>query len=598
MALRKVIFEGDGWSFVFLVFAFVLAVFSLFYADWYHKNVTGFVTDEGDGAPPPPPPPKGGGAEDIGSSGSNGGSGGGDNSLSIAASATSISHANTVNDLTTDVLVNLPSYVVPSGATSSVSSVQSTPSTPSVSSEPSTIGTPTTVPHPTSCSGSILACQTELTVTQVAVSSAIKTVTDLYQSVLADGKKFPSNQDIKKSITQIGSNLALLFNIDNLISQQLSYTANQITARNIRVAQGIVEHEGVIQENKDFVEEYLVKYEAYTAPAPTQDPFTEITISECDIPADLLAFDIVNDIGNFGVGNGDVCEQNIPKPKPMINLPASGQSQHFPTINVPGVISLPVTSSGVEPFQGVVFSLEPLPGETHVEAFAVALSPTGQFIVGFFSSPSVGNLADEITDFVQKVVLGLHDEVLETKTASAEVLATDLGRNTPWTLWIVLVVAVIPFIFFGNYLLPTHERLILEGKRAIFKGDFGKAIAQYKELIVRYHDLCEYKGSDVRQEILEYFILLRASLTARNVKFSTAVGESKFSNIVLVKNSLTEFQRVELVLHDALHDLKSDRKKAVLRAPAIAGMYSRLERREKEKLAPLYERFVYSIRKV
>ncbi len=591
MVLRKVIFERDGWSFVFLFFAFTLTVFSLFYADWYHRNVTGFVT-ENDEVPPPPIDKS---TEDMASGGgSSGGSGGSsaEPSLVISAVITSEIAVTNVKDLTDKVLVNLPQYIVSFGGNGAGMSTEEIPSISGNGPITTTTSSPTNL-----CSGGLLNCQTELIGANIMVSNAIKNVTDLYEKVLMSSKKFPRNKEIEKNRAQIVKNLELLFNLNKLILRQLNHTVAQITARNVRVAQNMVAHEEAVQENKELVEKYIDKYSAYIPPAPSVDPITsEITITECDIPADLLAFDIVEDIDNLGLVNGDVCEQSIPKPKPFINLPTSGpiSSPQMPTI--PGIV-LGVGVSNTGYLQTIVFSFEPVLGEVNHEAFAAALNPTGQFILGFFSSPSVGNLADEINTFVQKVVLGLHDEVLETKTASAEILAADFGRNTPWMLWIVLAVVTVPFIFFGNYLLPTHERLIFEGRRAIFKGDFGKAVAQYNELTMRYDDLCEDNGEDVRQEVLNYFILLKGSLNMRNVKFSTTTGENKFSNIVLARNSLTDFQRVENVLYDALHDLKKDRKKSILRAPAIAEMYSQLEQREKEKLAPLYEKFVYGMRR-
>ncbi len=600
MVLRKVLFEGDGWSFFFLVFVFTLTAFSLFYADWHQKNMIGFVTDGGgDDAPPPPPPPKDGGAEDIGGGGSNGGSGGsGDSSATINSVVVAAEvAATTAKDLTTKALASIPSvYIVSSAGTGTP---LEEPILGNSFEDPLTIGPPST----TACSGGLLTCQSQLAHANQGVITAVKDIKDLYQKVLTDEKKYPRSKEIKKSRTQIENYLTLMLNLANSISQQLSYTSVQIAERNIRVAQNQIVYEEDVQEDITFVAEYVDKYESYVPPAPVEDPFTEIPLTECGVPADLIVLDVVN-IGDTGLGNGDICQQDIPKPKPIIFSSSTGSPRPFPTINIPipGVItSAPLTGgSSAGPFQGVAFIFESPQtsvGE-NVEAFAAVLNPTGQFILGFFSSPSVGNIADEINAFVQKITLGLHDEVFETKIASAEILAMDLGRKTPWTLWIVLVVVVVPFLFFGKYLLPTHERLIFEGRRAISKNDFGKSVAKYKELIIRYKDLCEDNGADVRQEILEYFILLHAILKAKNVKFTTMDGGSKFLDIVLAKNSLTEFQRVEMVLHDALHDLKSDRKKAVLRAPTIAKMYSQLDKREKEKLASLYERFVYSMRKV
>ena len=620
---RQGLCDGRMWSLVFLTVAFVLAIFSLFYADWYRENVTGFVVDltsceeicslystyeacfdsnYGDNcsecfdsatgacmySPPSPPVNVGEGTQ----------SGGQTTVVPTYVFAESYKDAYTVKSATDYVLdiareyVNVKDY---SHFTSSTTSDM-------VSSGSSFVQPVVNFCGKTPRSKN---CLYQLTAINNFITSAIDVSIKNYRSVLAYEGTFSSFQ-ISGYADSIRENTVLMEDVLNNLKLQLVETTELIREREERIIEKSVEKSEDIQESKKNLEGYVSKYED-RVPVLSKPVKPGVVAVEQDCVSSVEAILLGDvDTGTLGVNKaqGNLCQISVPKPK---LVPGGGG---FSTTIVsqggpPAAINLPPQAS---PSSGggnsMAFYVQNL-GEGAAygaprEAFAAALSPEGSFIIGFFSASSNFQLEREIDSFIRRVTLGLYGDFLTGGTISAGIYDELLKREVPWVLWAALIAIGLPFLFFGKYLLPTHSLLISDGRRAVATGDFAKAVGLYKEIVSRYRELRNENGEDIRQDVLEYFIILRSALRARNVKFDINVGVNKFPNIFLKSKDLNKFytdaQRVEKILHDSLHDLRSGRKRVASLAPMIAEMYSRLDSRDKERLAPLYERFVYSLR--
>ena len=577
-------------SLLFLAFAFVLAIFSLFYADWYQKNVTGYSNRCNPGEPGCP--------SDSGSGSDSGSSGGGSSEPSnqvIQQSNSAVSEAETILGATSEILeyINIPP---PLGETPVASSGGGTSSTTGTIPVISPVLTP-----PSSCSSNrrSSSCLSELNAIQAQISNAVITVSGFYGQAVINEKEYYGNRQLAGNRRLIGESLIALRRAAYLVDQQVVYTNTQITERNERIAKIVVEQRDLIDDNLVFVDDYIDRYGSNIPPAT----FGSV-ISECSTNTELILLNRIN-IGKSGFNQNGLCTQEILRAKPFISGGGSGAA---PPIVPPGIIVFnqgpgsPSHSSGN--FNGLAFYFEPqLEENGTVEGFVAALSPAGNFILGFLSSSSFSGLGQKISDFVERVTLGLHDDNLVGVAASAGAYDASLGRREiPWFLWAALVFVVVPFLVFGKYLAPAHQRLIFDGRRAIFKNDFLKASVIYEEMVRRHKELNKEDCDDVRQEILEYFIVLRSALRAANIKFEISLGANKFPSIFFeygkFAKSYTNFQRVEKLLHDSLSDLKNNKRRAVLRAPTIANLYSQLENQDKERLASLYEHFIYSLRDV
>ncbi|MEK6847144.1 MAG: hypothetical protein AABY16_03185 [Nanoarchaeota archaeon] len=595
MVLRKRFFSVKIWPLVFLAFAFVLAIFSLFYADWYQKSVTGFVITYC--GPDPDDCPQGT-------------SGGGTSSAITSEPPSQVlvasSESSSYVTLATNYIVGLAeeNLIVKDYSKVSVSS-SGTFGQESSFDTPTAVSTEPNFVNPCDSNPNSVACFNQLNTIKSFIQSTLTVALQEYNEVLAYEDRFSSIK-ISADAEAIRANTILIEDILANLNLQLVKTSEQISERQQRIAQNIVDNENYVEDSTDKLESYVSKYESVTPKSdlPTESVGGEVVVSDCVSSVDAILLGSV-DTGNVGFDtkDGGICEIKVPEAKPVPGSGASTTTIVNPggppeSINPPAVSS----SGGGNSFAFyVLHDKDGAPGAPR-EAFAAALSPAGNFVLAFLSASSNYELEKKIRDFVQKVTLGLHEGILTGATVSAGISEEPLRKNVPWLLWLALIAVAVPFIFFSSYLLPTHERLILDGRRAIARRDFARAADLYKEIASRYIELRDENGEDMRQEILEYFILLRSALRAMNVKFDINVGANKFPNIIFIGNSFnkvyTDAQRVEKLLHDSLHDLRIDRKSAALRAPAISEMYSRLGRRDKEKLAPLYERFIYGFRDV
>jgi len=598
MVYRGGLFSGRILSLLFLSFAFVLAIFSLFYADWYQKNVTGLVAESVGGGNKYLPPPT------LASTPANGR----ESYNSLQRALTEASYIALQTSLTAqNVLFEVSLYA------STVSESQQPPigaETEPIIPEGITVPPITPSLNSNLCALNPNSVQCIASLTQVIdlVNTAIVVVSKNYDNILQIENKYSFNKQIRAYAEYVGSNLYALEKISDELKQQFTHTVEQIQARRQRIAEITIDYEQTITENKLDIENYFDKYGTKIPVAPKSNPDVSVGVLPiCSVPTDIMNFGEADDVdfGDSGVNlDGDLCNLDVPKPKPLpssvFTLPSSSVT-NIPPVTAPAMpppFSSPVGGNGV-------FSFYFQPQETgeggfSIEAMSVALSPGGQFVLGFFSSQSLYGLKKEIADFVEKVtsgVFGLGGQNLETGPVYAEISNEQLGTPIPWVLWIALLANLVIFLFFGSYLLPEHSRLILDGRRAIAKKDFSKAVEIYRELTTRYRELRDEHGEDIRQDILSYFVVLRAGLRAVNFRFELNNGSNKFPLITILKLSslkriATDAQRVEQLLRDALHD----KKRASGLAPIIASLYSRLERKDKEKLAPLYERFVYGLR--
>ncbi len=589
-------FVGDKMiSLLFLAFALLLTISSLFYADWYQKNVTGFTAyecnpDEGEECYVPP-------TEDSSSS-----------SGSSSPSAQELDDASKAGDtsasLTKEVLDMVSKYVPESSITSLTDSGTTASSTGSGTDAPTT-GSGTTASSTGSgtttntCASFIssVECRNTLQDTQMFILSSISETFAKYIEVIKLDKKYPYNFQIEKNKKVIEDSLTVMQSTLNVVDLYLSKTTVQIQDRQWDIAQSTIDYANSVANNVVYLDDYINKYGSKTPALPAGSVLGE---TDCLLAVDLVLFRDRVDFGDIGVNdNGEKCYMDISKP---VLAPAVSQSS---SLTGSGLISSVNSFSHSSGGGGASFFIEnqgQVEGGTgQVEAFTAAFSPNGNIFLGFFSASNTFDLNKKINDFVGRVVSGLGGESLSGRSASAGVSSEISERSVPWFLWAALVSLIIPFLFFNKFMLPFHERLAREGRIALQRGDFASAVGKYKQMVDRYRVSLEEHDDNVKQEILSYFILLKAGLRAANIYYDIDVSKDKLPYIVFSHGNNPEFvvsdyQRVEKMLQDSLRDLEKFPGQMIQRAHLIAKMYSQLNRSDREKLASLYERFVYGLR--
>ena len=215
----------------------------------------------------------------------------------------------------------------------------------------------------------------------------------------------------------------------------------------------------------------------------------------------------------------------------------------------------------------------------------------------FFSSPSYSNLEEKISEFVNGIVYGEGEENPSYLTGltlhQAEDKINEL-KKFPWVLWVILVSMTGFFLFFEQLTQPHHERLISYGKKAVEKRDYFNAIKKYNELASTYSE-----DQEIRQDILNYLELIKSKVGRNKLELyfvdKKAPPLIKTSHLI---NAFSNYAKVENMIHHTIEDIKKSPKLAKSRMLIIAQEYSKLDNKEKERLAHKYESLVYKIAKI
>ena len=161
----------------------------------------------------------------------------------------------------------------------------------------------------------------------------------------------------------------------------------------------------------------------------------------------------------------------------------------------------------------------------------------------------------------------------------------------PWALWIIFSVMVVSFVLFGRLLIPNHITKISKGKIALDKGNYPVALEIYNKLIRDYSP-----DGPARQDILDYFVLLKRKINNSELKFDQFTDSKNILKPVNFESPFNELERVKQMIYHALDEIKSSPKVAFARMPIIAEATKNLDSKDRRKIAPLYESLVYQLR--
>lgn len=630
MGDRGFFFSGRMVSLISLAFAFVIAIFALFYADWYSShNITGFASenlnceDLCDQYPdyrscalrelrtdcqqcfdintglcnirairtPPSEPNVAQPTQEV-----------------IIDSYENVQYVSYSTDYALDLAKD---YLVVKDYSHAVASGIDEDSEPSQSSGSSNAPVePSIFVNPCLTESTSLTCRSQLTKIKSFLTNSINDALVKYDSALSYEKEYSSNSQLGNDRQVIEDNIVIMQDILMNVDIQLTKTTEQIQDRQDRIAEDILLDEKYIEDSKKNLDEYIDKYEDKIPESPDVSVIVDApstgggSLSEdCTTPIDSVILDDVI-TGEVGVSKktGKACNLDLPYVKPV---PGNGVSSTIISSGGPPVAINPgpqMSGGG----NSIAFYLRNddilTPGETR-ESFVAALSPSGNFILGFFSAENNYDLEKKMDAFVQRVVLGIGGQSLEGTSSQSEFYDSSTRKTIPWVLWIFLFALLIQYLFFGYYTLPAHERLIYFGKKSLVKKDFINSVRYYNELLNSFDTLSHDLKNEARQEILAYFILIKSALKDYGIKFDIDFSKSRLPYFAFHDGSIkgisfSDHLRVEKLLHDSLRDMHKYPKQIAKRAPLIAKMYSGLDDKSREKLAPLYERFIYQLRDI
>jgi hypothetical protein len=226
---------------------------------------------------------------------------------------------------------------------------------------------------------------------------------------------------------------------------------------------------------------------------------------------------------------------------------------------------------------------------------AVVSNLNGHLTVSFFNSPDYNGLEDKIYDFIQKLIYGEVGESYITGMSlqQAEEIVND-SRSIPWILWTILLVMIGTFVIFGDLLSPYDQRLIAQGKRALNKKDYAQAINSYNELATLYAT-----DSKVKQDALNYLKSIKENMGSSKINLEfhnqNSLPKIKTNNH---SNLFSNYSRVEKMIEHSLEDITKSPKLVKSRMHIISKEYSRLDNKDKERLAQKYESLVYKLRNI
>jgi hypothetical protein len=144
-----------------------------------------------------------------------------------------------------------------------------------------------------------------------------------------------------------------------------------------------------------------------------------------------------------------------------------------------------------------------------------------------------------------------------------------------------------------SYFSPSRF-LVRKGIRALKRQDFPTAVSAYREMTGAFSF---EPGSFETQTVLGYVALLRVAVRNERAPIVISFSSNQFPSVALrVGKESTHVHRVEQMIHDTLTALENgERDEAKARMEVIIQAYTSLPAQEKERLAPLYESFVYRL---
>jgi len=554
-------------SLLFVAFAVALAVFSIFYADWYSAKITGFAS-------PPPIPP----APEVPSPSSSSGP---------------------------------PQYVVNQVADDAGSVSQSADYASNI--ETIITGDGTGI-------GEVVS-EEDLIRYKEKIDGVLSDSISIYDGSSKIVSKYRSKELDEYSISivqDIDAIRKVLDNIDAILTNQVAERHELQREEAIRVL-------AVQMEVVTSVE----RLENYVSEITPSDVEGEVVLEKCEYPTELASFDDAVNFGESGIdANGEIC--NVPEIevyRPISISTSGGQEPNTPVTPRPSTGS---SGGSTRSRLITAFHIGRGEGsESANEAVVISRDKDNNLKINFINSPSFHGLEKEISDFIDKLLFGIEDinvaELLGMSVQEADSII-ESNKSVPWVLWIVLFTMIVLFLLFGKFLTLDYKKMISSGKNALDRKNYSKAIKIYNDLVGLYsledidnsgiYNIISPEFSNktisnksrvnheivynriIRQDILDYLILLKKKIGEDKISLSLPEGSGlpKIDSISSIHSLTNDSSRVEKMIIDSLRDITDLPKVAVVRMPVIVEAYKNLDSKSREKLAPLYESLIYKMR--
>src|SRR3989344_1808454 len=522
----------DLRPFCFLVIAFMLTMFSIFYASWFSPNITGFQIEEQTTTEPKNPPP-----ESV-----------------ISQIYESVTIVSDNADYSSNIL----------------ETVVTDPDIPNME---------------------LIRLQDEL---KAIIDSSADTYKDSskviadYDSDLLDSYQDSMVRDIskiQKGINAIDARLAKP--IEVIVEEQQDYLEWEL------------EHEKIIEGSvglADLYFEEVIPGDSLDGLSPIDEDCIErecVPVDSCAPLSYLIAVDTeAVDFGQSGYDKttGDVCvieESEVyirsPSLSPIVELFKVTQKRDDVIFTLH--------------FSEVDSDVNKEPANLNFNAVVInkkekGISPTFNFLTSNSYSKledQIYLLANELITFslIEEKEFGMNSFGSLSEQQKEEIIKQ--SKPIPWVLWIVLFFMVVGFFIFCRISLPHYKKLIYSGKRALGRKDYNLAIQNYNEIVKNYPNDFHSK-----QEVLDYLIMLKRKIGKIDLDFQ---DKDSFPRIKkdMVFGAFSDFSKVSKLISHALHDLIKSPKLVKARMNLIAEEYSKLNSRDKARLATNYESLVYSL---
>lgn len=304
-----------------------------------------------------------------------------------------------------------------------------------------------------------------------------------------------------------------------------------------------------VEELEDYISEIIPSESIDAIKVLTQDSLETFSGDNCDYPSYASLFDDrFVDFGENGVdfNTGDICKIDTREVYDAVSSSASMRTFIIPELDgIYDLESLPETES----VAAIHFESENSVAEKNDVGVVFFKDPNEQLSIKFFDSPNSYEVEQEISEFINHLFFNESDSpvsVLPEIPLQQVEEVIDKHKKYPITLWVILSIMLLSFLIFGRYLdLSSYN----------FKSNSLDTEKSNKPILEEY-DKINKIGYDVSDN----------------------------------------FSRVEKMIRDTLVEAKTSPKFAFARMPIIADSYKLLDSKSREKLAPLYESLVYSLR--
>ena len=314
----------------------------------------------------------------------------------------------------------------------------------------------------------------------------------------------------------------------------------------------------------------------------------------CQYPSYFSSFnDSLVDFGTNGIdlSSGRICDIKPTGIYPSVRMPLPIDEAPELDVTLPDVTPIIPKSPVVTALH---FGDRGKSKSEGYHAAALFKDNNGLLNIRFFNSPNYYDVEQKISEFMNNLLFkgkdvdGLYLSGMSVQDAE---LIVKEHKFFPWALWIIFSVMVVSFVLFGRLLIPNHITKISKGKIALDKGNYPVALEIYNKLIRDYSP-----DGPARQDILDYFVLLKRKINNSELKFDQFTDSKSILKPVNFESPSNELERVKQMIYHALDEIKSSPKVAFARMPIIAEATKNLDSKDRRKIAPLYESLVYQLR--